>query len=81
MTREIPQTVIVGASVVVIVIAALYLFTNLPTGGETAKVQKVSYTGGDKCATVMPGSPQTLPTNMRLARWPNPALSARIAML
>jgi hydroxylamine dehydrogenase len=51
MAREIPRTVIVGTSVVVVVLLALYLFTKLPSGGETGKIQQVSFTGGDKCAT------------------------------
>lgn len=51
MAREIPRTLVVGVSVVAIVILAVYLFTKLPSGGETAKVQQVSYSGGDKCAT------------------------------
>ncbi len=57
MTREIPKTVLVGCVVTVVVLLALYIFTKLPGGSETEKIQsggiqtQVSYTGGDRCAT------------------------------
>ena len=51
MAYQVPRTAVVGIAAVVIVLLALYLFTRLPSGGETAKVQQVSFSGGDKCAT------------------------------
>jgi hydroxylamine dehydrogenase len=58
--REIPKSLVVGAGVTVVGLAALYLFTRLPGGAETGTLQSagsrlgtgaVAYTGGDKCAT------------------------------
>ncbi len=51
MARELPKTLVIGTAVVIVVLIALYLFTKLPSGGETTKVSQVSFSGGDKCAT------------------------------
>lgn len=60
MIQEIPRSFMVGASITLIVLVALYFFTRIPSGGETLRVQsagsklggeQVAYSGGDKCAT------------------------------
>ncbi len=60
MAREVPRSLWIGGAVAVVGLAALYLFTRLPTGGETATLQSAAtrlasnqpaYVGGDKCAT------------------------------
>ncbi len=51
MVEKLPRSLIIGIAVTLVAILIIYLFTKLPGGGETAKVQNVSFTGGDKCAT------------------------------
>ncbi len=60
MAREFPRSLVIGGAVTVVGLAALYLFTRLPSGGETTTLQTASthlqsgqsaYQGGDKCAT------------------------------
>jgi hydroxylamine dehydrogenase len=51
MVEKLPRSLIIGIAVTLVAILVIYLFTKLPGGGETAKVQNVSFTGGDKCAT------------------------------
>ncbi|HXY70694.1 MAG TPA: multiheme c-type cytochrome, partial [Gemmatimonadales bacterium] len=59
MPREIPRSLVVGAVVTVVGVAAIFLFTRLPSGAETTKVQSAgsqlagrpaAFGGGDKCA-------------------------------
>jgi hypothetical protein len=54
MTNKIPKTIVIGTISTLIVIAAIYLFTSLPRGGQgegTLLFQPSSYEGSDKCAT------------------------------
>ncbi len=60
MPRAIPRSLAIGAVVTVVGVAALFVFTRLPGGADTATLQSagsrlqagpVAYTGGDKCAT------------------------------
>ncbi len=62
MPREFPRSLVIAGAVTVVGLAALFLFTRLPGGAETATLQgagsrlgsgpaAVAYTGGDKCAT------------------------------
>ncbi len=51
MSQKIPRTFIVGSIVTLIVLLIIFLFTNLPGGGEKQKGAEVSYSGADKCAS------------------------------
>ncbi|MGC8595708.1 MAG: multiheme c-type cytochrome [Candidatus Kryptoniota bacterium] len=51
MVEKLPRSFVIGVLVALIALLIIYIFTKIPFGGETAKVQNVSFTGGDKCAT------------------------------
>ncbi len=51
MSNQIPKTLIIGTVVTIAVLLIVFLFTKLPSGGETVRTQQVSYSGADKCAT------------------------------
>ncbi|MGC8654246.1 MAG: multiheme c-type cytochrome [Candidatus Kryptoniota bacterium] len=51
MVEKLPRSFVIGVLVTLIALLVIYIFTKIPFGGETAKVQNVSFTGGDKCAT------------------------------
>src|SRR5512140_2149077 len=55
MPREIPRTLIIGTGVTILALVLIYVFTQLPSGGEkvagtTATADQASYGGSDKCA-------------------------------
>ncbi len=51
MAKQLPRTLVIGFIITVVAIIFIYLFTQLPTGGEKVTVKQVSYGGSDKCAT------------------------------
>ena len=55
MPNQIPKTLIIGIVTTVVLLLAIYLFTQLPSGGETTTIEKntnaVVFDTADKCAT------------------------------
>ena len=51
MDNKIPRTLIFGSAVTILILVIIYLFTKLPTGGETTKTEQIAYGGSDKCAS------------------------------
>jgi hypothetical protein len=50
MSKKLPKTLIAGSVITVIILLVIFLFTNLPSGGEKQNIAQVSYSGADKCA-------------------------------
>lgn len=51
MAKQIPKTLTIGVVITVLALIIIYLFTQLPSGGEKASTENVSYGGSDKCAS------------------------------
>ena len=55
MINKLPKTLIAGVTVTIVILLAIYLFTGLPSGGETPAIEintnKVIFDSADKCAT------------------------------
>ncbi len=55
MPNKLPKTLVIGAGVTLIIILIIYLFTQLPSGGETTTIERngntVVFDSADKCAT------------------------------
>lgn len=51
MFNKIPRTVIVASIVTLVILIFIFIFTNLPAGGEKqTNIEQVSFGGSDKCA-------------------------------
>jgi hydroxylamine dehydrogenase len=56
MPNQIPKTLIIGVAATLVVLIFIYIFTQLPHGGETSQINEnggeaVSFGSADKCAT------------------------------
>ena len=54
MEKQFPKTLVIGITVTLFAMLIIYLFTNLPAGGEkdsSQNVETISYGGSDKCAS------------------------------
>ena len=55
MPNKLPKTLVIGTGVTLIIIVIIYLFTQLPSGGEPTTIEKngntVVFDSADKCAT------------------------------
>lgn len=51
MFKQLPRTLVIGSTVTLLILIFIYLFTKLPSGGESKSAEQISYSGTDKCAT------------------------------